>query len=176
MMIPGYIISLFTFPGVIVHEMAHQLFCKLCGLTVFEVCYFRIDTPAGYIVHETPKSTYQRLLIGLGPMLINTITGILIAIPVMYSYTSLGSLGIQDIVLLWLAASIAMHSFPSLGDAKEVQKAIIHPEASPMTRFIGRPIVGLLYVFAMGSFFWLDLIYGVLVVTLIPRLVMSFIK
>ncbi|MGE5417803.1 MAG: DUF3267 domain-containing protein [Acidobacteriota bacterium] len=173
MFIPGSVISLFTFPGVIVHELAHLLFCKLCGLAVYEVCYFRFDTPAGYIVHENPKTSYQSLIIGLGPMSVNTLTGILIAFPSVYRYLNLDSIHILDIFLIWLAASIAMHSFPSLGDAKEVRKAINHSGASPIARFIGKPIVGLLYICALGSFFWLDLIYGVLVVTLVPKLVIS---
>lgn len=55
MIIPGFLISIVTFPGVIVHEMAHQIFCRLCGVAVFDVCYFRFGNPSGYVVHEIPK-------------------------------------------------------------------------------------------------------------------------
>lgn len=38
--IPGVIISIITFPGVIVHELAHQIFCYLMKIPVYEVKYF----------------------------------------------------------------------------------------------------------------------------------------
>lgn len=44
--IPGQLIAALTFPGVIVHEMAHQLFCRLFRVAVLDVCYFRFG-PAG---------------------------------------------------------------------------------------------------------------------------------
>ena len=50
--IPGFLISLATFPGVIVHEAAHMFFCKLRHVAVFNMCFFRIGNPAGYIIHE----------------------------------------------------------------------------------------------------------------------------
>ena len=31
MIIPGVLISLITFPGVVIHELAHQIFCMLCS-------------------------------------------------------------------------------------------------------------------------------------------------
>lgn len=42
MIIPGFLISIATFPGVIVHEAAHQLFCRLTKVAVLDVCYFRL--------------------------------------------------------------------------------------------------------------------------------------
>lgn len=54
MIIPGFLISILTFPGVIVHEIAHQLFCRICGVAVLDVCYFKAGNPAGYVVHEIP--------------------------------------------------------------------------------------------------------------------------
>ena len=41
MIIPGFIISILTFPGVIVHELAHQICCYICGIKVYEVKYFQ---------------------------------------------------------------------------------------------------------------------------------------
>ena len=38
--IPGWLIGLVTFPGVIVHEAAHLFFCKLRRVAVFDVCFF----------------------------------------------------------------------------------------------------------------------------------------
>jgi hypothetical protein len=41
--IPGFIISLLTFPGVIVHEWAHKIACNLFDVAVFRVVYFKLD-------------------------------------------------------------------------------------------------------------------------------------
>jgi len=35
-MIPGFIITWLTFPGVIIHEFAHKFFCSLTGTKVLE--------------------------------------------------------------------------------------------------------------------------------------------
>ena len=44
------LISLVTFPGVIVHEAAHLPFCRLRRMPVVEVCFFRVGNPAGYVI------------------------------------------------------------------------------------------------------------------------------
>lgn len=67
--IPGFLITILTFPGVIVHELAHQIFCRICRVAVFDVCYFKFGNPAGYVVHEHPKNAYSQILIGIGPFL-----------------------------------------------------------------------------------------------------------
>ncbi len=67
--IPGQLISIITFPGVIVHEYAHQLFCKITKTVVLDVCYFRVGNPAGYVVHENPRKLSSHLLIDIGPFL-----------------------------------------------------------------------------------------------------------
>ena len=41
MIIPGPIIALLTFPGVIVHEFAHKLFCDIFNVPVYYVNYFK---------------------------------------------------------------------------------------------------------------------------------------
>jgi hypothetical protein len=45
--IPGQLISLLSFPGIIVHEFAHLIFCRLRKVAILDVCYFRFDNPAG---------------------------------------------------------------------------------------------------------------------------------
>jgi hypothetical protein len=45
-MIPGQLIALLTFPGVIVHELGHQLMCRFLRVAVLDVCYFRVGRPA----------------------------------------------------------------------------------------------------------------------------------
>lgn len=124
-MIPGWLISLLTFPGVIVHEIAHQFFCRLAKVAVLDVKYFQLENPAGYVVHEVPEKTYQHLLIAFGPLFINTAAGAFIAFPASLPVFAFGSSDKIDIALVWLGFSIVMHSFPSTGDAKAIWKAVM---------------------------------------------------
>ena len=165
MFIPGFIISIITFPGVIAHEFAHKLFCHLTGTRVREVCYFRFGNPAGYVVHDQPDSVWKHILIGIGPFFVNTTIGLAIGLLV---YFTKGQ-GTVNYALAWLGVSIAMHSFPSSGDAKCIWSAI-WSKGSPVTaRIVGTPVVGCIVLGAVGSFFWLDLIYGVAVSLVLPR-------
>src|SRR5262249_39816649 len=71
--IPGVVIAVLTFPGVIVHEAAHLIFCRLAGLAVFAVCFFRIGNPAGYVIHEPPATYRASFAVSMGPFLVNSV-------------------------------------------------------------------------------------------------------
>ncbi len=70
--IPGWLVSIVTFPGVIVHEAAHLLFCRLEKLAVFEVCFFRVGNPAGYVIHEASDDFKAMFMVGMGPFFLNS--------------------------------------------------------------------------------------------------------
>ncbi|AIQ58359.1 DUF3267 domain-containing protein [Paenibacillus borealis] len=171
--IPGFILSIVTFPGVIVHEFAHQLFCRLFRTSVLDVCYFRVGNPSGYVVHEQPGSQSHQIWIGLGPFFINTVIGALIALPSAIPVIQFGNATLIDYILIWLGVSIAMHSFPSTGDAKNIWSSIKDKETSWLMKIIVSPIVGLIYLCSIGSVVWLDFIYGVAVATGIPYLLVN---
>jgi hypothetical protein len=173
MFIPGIFISILTFPGVIVHEFAHQLFCKWFRVAVFEVCYFRVGNPAGYVLHETPRNHWHHILIGIGPFIVNTAVGALIAAPSAIPALKFGSGNAFDFILIYLGVSIAMHAFPSIGDAQSMWNAVWKNKGSLLTKIVVTPIVGIILLGALGSFFWLDLIYGVAVTMGIPNLLVS---
>ena len=144
-MIPGWLISIVTFPGVIVHELAHQLFCRWARVAVFEVKYFQFKNPVGYVIHELTNNPAKNLLIGVGPFIINSLLG----------------------------ALIAMHAFPSTGDAKNIWASVTAKETPIGIKIIGIPTVGLIYLGAAGSVLWLDLIYGVAISGAIPFLMIK---
>jgi MFS-type transporter involved in bile tolerance (Atg22 family) len=54
--IPGPLIALATFPGVIVHELAHQLFCRWFRIPVLTVCYFLIWLGVSIAMHAIPST------------------------------------------------------------------------------------------------------------------------
>jgi hypothetical protein len=172
MIIPGFIISLLTFPGVIVHELAHQLVCWLLRIPVFEVCYFRLRVrgSVGFVRHGIPPTGWGSLLVGLGPLLINSIVGVVIAFPAAIDWM-LGVLHGWDIVIAWLGVSIAMHSFPSTGDAASIWRAVNGPRNSFLEKMVAVPLVALIWIGAIGSIFWLDAIYGFLIALILPGMI-----
>lgn len=172
-MIPGFIISILTFPGVIAHEFAHKLFCKLSGTNVVEVCYFRFGNPAGYVVHESPTSVWKHILIGIGPFIVNTVIGFSIGLFASRDMLHEGRLEVLGIFLVWLGVSIAMHSFPSTGDAKSIWSAIWHEEAPIAAKLTGTPLVAIIFLGAIGSAFWLDVAYGVGVAWALPKMILG---
>jgi hypothetical protein len=167
--IPGFIISILTCPGIIVHEFAHQLFCRLFKVPVFKVCYFRVGNPAGYVLHETPKQNWQSLMISIGPFFVNTIVGFLIAFPASIPLVKFNQGDPADYLLIYLGVSIAMHAFPSVGDAKSIWNHF-EKHGNLFKRILVAPIVGLIYLGAIGSFVWLDFAYGIGVAVGLPEL------
>lgn len=167
--VPGILISIITFPGIIVHELAHHLFCRWCRVAVFKVVYFQFANPVGYVFHEQPMYKYQSILISTGPFLINTILGIVIALPASLQWQKFDHSNPLDIILVYLGVSIAMHAFPSTGDAQNMWQSVMKdPKTNPLLKAIVAPIVGLIYIGAAGSMIWLDFIYGLAVTLWLP--------
>lgn len=174
MFIPGILISLLTFPGIIVHEFAHLLFCKMRNVAVFEVCYFRMKNPMGYVIHENTPNFYTTFLISMGPFFVNTILCLLICIP---AYVPINFFNIShplSYFLMWLGVSIGMHAIPSNQDAKNLYaQSKIKIKQKNILALISFPITGLIYVFNILRFFWADLAYGVAIGVGLPALIFN---
>jgi hypothetical protein len=175
MFIPGILITLATFPGVIVHELAHQLFCRWFKVPVFKVVYFQAANPAGYVIHETPQSKWQSIVISIGPFIVNTVIGAVIALPAALPVFKLHNAGPLDYLIIYLGVSIAMHAFPSRGDANVIWEMMKEKSTAWWIKLIGYPVVGLIYLGSIGSFFWLDLLYGIGVAVGLPDLIIQMI-
>ena len=81
-LIPGFLISFVTFPGVMMHELGHQLACWLSKVCVFRVQYFKFDAKvAGFVEHERTDNPWKSLLITYGPFIFNTILGTILVLP-----------------------------------------------------------------------------------------------
>lgn len=163
MFIPGILISILTFPGIIVHEWAHKKFCDWLGVPISKIVYFQFGNPAGYVMHEEPKNYAQSFWISIGPFIINSLITIILA----FVATLFGFLDSNvGLVLLWVAGSVGMHSFPSNHDMKnvwEASKIEIKKGASPL-HYLAFLLVAIVWVANALSFFWFDLIYaGILI-------------
>lgn len=175
MFIPGIVVSIVTFPGVIVHELAHQLFCRWFKVPVFSVCYFRTQNPVGYVIHEPAEKAYQTLFISVGPFIINTLLCFIIGFSAALQF-KFDSANIIDYILMYLAISIGAHAFPSTGDASSLWQAVVKSKTTSwLSKTLVTPIVGFIYLGALGSFFWLDIIYAGAVAMGLPYIIIKFI-
>jgi len=163
-MIPGWLISLFTFPGVIIHEWAHKKFCEWLHVPVHQVAYFRFGNPAGYVIHDPTKTFGQAFWISIGPLIINSIAAIVFSV--------MASQAIPEstfwYVLLWVAFSAGMHSFPSDGDMDHVAEASRSSlkEGGSVLHYLTFPFVWLVWVANKLRFLWFDLFYAAFLVSL----------
>lgn len=170
--IPGQIVARFTFPGVVVHEFAHMIFCKIRKVAVIDVCYFRNGDPIGYVEHAGSENFLTTFLISMGPFFVNSILCLLICMPV---YLPLQFFQVENLFSyfqLWLGVSIGMHAIPSNQDAKNVfEKAKIHVKRGNLLAIVSFPIIGLIYIFNILRVVWIDIFYAVAVGLGIPSFI-----
>jgi hypothetical protein len=172
MIIPGFVIALLTFPGVIVHEAAHLLFCRITGLAVFDVKFFQLKNPSGYVIHEQTDDFYKTFLVSMGPFFVNTFLCILFCSA---AFLPVWELKIDDYLayfLYWLGLSIGMHAFPSNHDLSHIWKlAPQYVKKGNLLAILSYPIVIVLYPLNFLRVVWADLGYGIAVGVLGPLLI-----
>ncbi|MCL5960941.1 MAG: metalloprotease family protein [Chloroflexi bacterium] len=126
-MVLSWTFALFAMPGIVLHELAHLIFCWLFGARVHKVVFFRMGNPAGYVVHTVPARFSGHFAIVMGPFVVNSLVAFAIFRTVSYGGLSLTAdnltnLGVAaiPIVALWWGMAIGLHAFPSNGDAKSL--------------------------------------------------------
>jgi hypothetical protein len=173
-MIPGILITLLTFPGVIVHEAAHMLFCRLRGVAVFDVCFFRLANPCGYVSHERVSNFNSVFLVSVGPFVVNSLLCILFCLPASVPMKLFGRADLVSYFFIWLGVSIGMHAFPSTGDAKNVWRAAGRAaRQGNVLAMLSFPLVVVIYAANVARFFWIDYAYGVALGLGLPELVLK---
>ena len=195
MIIPGFLISIATFPSVIVHEAAHLLFCKWRNVPVVDVRFFRFGNPAGYVIHAEPADFTSSFLISVGPFIINSLLCIVICLPIyapmrLFGLTDpllygsavhvlpriniFGQTGPLSYAVLWLGISIGMHAFPSTQDASNLwQAAKAAARGGDLLAIVSFPLVIVIYLANFGSIFWFDYLYGLALGFWLPSLLLN---
>ncbi len=169
MIIPGFVISYLTFPGVIIHEAAHLLFCRLFKLAVFDVCFFRSGNPAGYVIHEVTDDFKTTFFVSMGPFFVNTALCVVFCSA---AFLPVWELKIADPLayfFYWLGISIGMHAFPSTEDLKHIWKlAPANAKRGNILAIVSFPVIAVLYPLNFLRVVWADLGYGLAVGILTP--------
>jgi hypothetical protein len=154
---------IFTFPGVIMHEFAHQLMCLWCTVKVYRVSYFNLGNPAGSVKHAIPKKLWQSFCIAIGPFIINPGLAILCS-RIAFTDTMTEN---KRYLLLWLAFAIGTHAFPSDPDFGNV--LIKNREGLKVHSFfayLAYPIVWSIRKLNQYRSLWVNVFYGVLLVVI----------
>ncbi len=160
------LLTYFTMPGVLVHQWSKIMCCKLTGAAVHEVCWFQLDSPAGYVVHDDPESPWQQFVIGLAPIFLNTLVAMGVAALAVPFHRPEGQPSVPFLMLVWVAVAVGAGGFPSLSDAESMWELAWSPEASVLSRLVSVPVVGGVYLGAFLRYFWADVAYGGAVVVL----------
>jgi hypothetical protein len=167
--IPGPIIALLTFPGVIVHEAGHLFFCKVFRLQVYNVCFFRFGNPSGYVIHEKTENFKALFFVCLGPFFANTLLCVTFCTA---AFLPVWELKVSDPLAYfyyWLGISIGMHAFPSTADLSNLwQIAPNRAGRGNILAIVSLPLIGVLYVLNFARVIWADLGYGIAVGILGP--------
>lgn len=162
-----FIASGLAIPGVVFHELGHYLCCRLAGVRVHKVVYFRFGNPAGYVVHASPRHFRDHFAIVAGPFVLNSATAFSLFASVVGKWNrpdSLADVPTQTLLLwlaaVWLAISVSLQAFPSKGDARSLwQVTNRHVRKGNLLAVVGYPVVGLIYLANVMRWLWLDWMY-----------------
>jgi hypothetical protein len=175
--LPGWFITVLTFPGVIFHEIAHRFFCDIAGVPVYEIRYLRFGNPAGYVIHGEITSSRTAVLVALGPLILNTA---LCALLTFAAVIPMGILRVEETlilssILMWLGLSIGMHAFPSTVDMSTFRASVkqIHGDGSVYAK-LAVVMVGFFKIINLLRFVWFDGIYAIAISLLVPDLIIGF--
>ena len=163
--LPGQLIALLTFPGVILHEHAHVLACRWRNIRVLDVTYFDYDTGGGHVRHQTPTRHTDAFWIATAPFFINTTAAIATALTAVTLNAILPSNTLLVAGIgLWLAISLGMHAFPSPKDATNLWSITKYEWRHSAFAALTAPVVVIIYVGHYLSYVYLDIIYAAAVV------------
>ncbi len=100
----------FLYPGVVIHELSHLLFCILLGVRVRRVKLF--DSGSGFVEYSCEKRNAIRdFLISIAPLLVG---GTLLYLALKFLPTNYGY--VVEALLLYVCFSIFLSMFPSKKD------------------------------------------------------------
>ena len=171
--------SIFYMPGVIIHELSHYIFCIIFSAKVIDVCYYNFKDSSGYVLHEQPKHLYQNVLISTAPFLANSFIGGLVAYPtIINKLSTLGllSLNWQDFLRIIISISIGMNAIPSKGDGLSLWYSVGDSDMNFLlklsAKIITTPFVLIIFFINFSSsYLKIDLLYGVCVCFIGPKLI-----
>ncbi|WP_298755319.1 hypothetical protein [uncultured Psychroserpens sp.] len=127
--------------------------------------YLQFESPVGYVIHDVPESYLKVFLISISPFFISTLVAILMFV---LGYSLDSNDGVLRLVFNWLGISIATHAFPTSKNGDLLWKqSLMEVKNKNYIALIGFPLVLIIYLARLLHYFWLDVIYGLILLLLI---------
>ncbi|MCU0323905.1 MAG: metalloprotease family protein [Spirosomaceae bacterium] len=164
------IFTTITFPGVIVHEIAHRFFCDLTNTKVYQVKYFEFSNSfrvAGYVSHEEPKTLMAKILICIAPLIINTFLCLVFSCPIIITIATGTAIviGFPHLILLWVSISVGCHAIPSPQDTNSLSEYISkHGNKVAIISYL--PFKVIFFILHLLQHLYLDLVYAITILYL----------
>jgi|GEM_PF-5377254 len=95
-------------PGVIVHELAHVLFCIISNVKIRKIKLFQFSEIAGYVEHDKPANLFSAFFISFGPLFLNTVVSYFL-----FKEFNMNFDESKNLLFLYLGISISFSSIPS---------------------------------------------------------------
>lgn len=170
--IPGPIIALITFPGVIMHEIAHRFICDLLHIPVYDINYFSMDDKrSGHVYHEKTEHVIHAFLIGFAPLFINSFFCMIFTLP--YSstvYIAGDAVSNYTITFIyWVGLSMGAQAFPSNQDIENVSSLAKNNNAF----FIIEPLCSIIRFCNFLRFLGMNFLYAFTLSFVLPYLIFN---
>lgn len=170
------LLTYLTFPGIIAHEFAHAWACRRLGIRVEKVCYLRFGNPPGYVLHERPSSALLHIMVAVAPFFVSSLLALaasLAACLLTASQLPPETRAAVALLAVWCSFSLALHAFPSPGDADALWDEVKCPQISLFSKILLIPVVGVIRLAHLGTRYWLDILYALTIVVLPPVLLLA---
>jgi hypothetical protein len=165
--IPGPIIAVATFPGIVMAVAARKFMCDLIGIAVYETVYSK-----GIIIHEVIIRPAKALLVALAPLIISTFLCAILLFPFSFSIL-LGSDpgGLTEIVLAWIGISIGVHALPAYATVKWYLDKLPEQSRRGLTYHFLWVMAAIMAIVGVLKRIWFDFFYAIGVGLIGPLLV-----
>ncbi|MDR1982661.1 MAG: metalloprotease family protein [Holosporaceae bacterium] len=165
--IPKELMSILTFPGIIIHEWAHKLACDLFKIKVLETKYWSLQ--GGYVVHEATEDIKVVAAISLAPFVIGSLMAILLGIVcvIMRNWEILLE---YFYVVRIFGITIGMHAFPSNQDTSNFLNFAKHYNKKTLV-MIASTLHSVFIILNALRFIWIDAFYGAFLVILPEKII-----
>jgi hypothetical protein len=171
----SYLPSLLTFPGVVLRQVVHAGFCRIFGVKILDIRYFRADTPSGYVFHEMPDRLSTAFWLALGPLVLHSFLCFALCLPALVPFLfRMENADFSSCFQLWLGLSIGAHAFPPLRDVGNLwdltRREVKGHGAGVRLAF---PMIAFLRIAQRLSLYGFDVAYAALLGVGLPWVVLS---
>lgn len=175
MIVLATLLTILTFPGVVVRVAVQLALCRSFKLAIFEVRFLQLKPPFGYVHYERSERFVEEACVTLVPFLLNSALCLLFCAA---AYLPLWELKVFDplaYVFYWLGLSLGMHALPLRGDLRHFWRVTVAAakRGNPLA-IVTLPLLAAIRLIDLGRVLLADMAYGVALGLLLPLGVFRF--